>query len=258
MRQWITYDGNATLFIGERQLYLVLGKAPIRSVYVIPERSPASWMNQLIQDWKISRDELPLLIGQLNLGQSVETINRDGLPIRLWVNPKEKSKGVEPLVQQPIPPGQKRDYRKIAGAHLEQIFGSELEPRAMDELACSVAKQWQQYQGHACLFFREDRQVSLTLTEQANGSCKVAVARERSGLESLLSSLKVPNEIIPNMIARINLGQEVEFQDRDGVRSVLGYNPKAKRVTVRPLPLRTPVKPSDVQPLCCPKCAAKG
>ena len=26
VRQWITYDGNATVFVGEQQIYLVLGK----------------------------------------------------------------------------------------------------------------------------------------------------------------------------------------------------------------------------------------
>ena len=29
VRQWITYDGNATVFLGEQQVYLVLGKTPL-------------------------------------------------------------------------------------------------------------------------------------------------------------------------------------------------------------------------------------
>jgi hypothetical protein len=256
VRQWITYAGNATLFFGERQLYLVLAKTPRGAVSVIPEPAFASWINRLIQDWKISPDELPPLISQLNLGQTVETINSDGLPIRLWVNPKEKSKGVEPLITQPVPPGKKLDYRKIAGDQLEEVFGSELEPRAMDELARSVATQWQQHEGHACLFFKPDQQLSLTLTEHPDGGCDVLATRESANLESLLSSLGVPPEIIPHVIARINLGQEVEFQDRKGVRSVLGYDPKTKRVRVKVLPLRQPVKPSDLRPICCPKCGA--
>lgn len=255
VRQWVTYDGHATLFIGEEQFYLVLAGTEGGGYRIIPSRSPPGWMNRLIQDWKISREELPPLIRQLNLGQSVETMNSEGLPIRLWVNPKENSKGVEQLIAQPIPPGLQRDDRKIAGDQLEAIFGSALDPRAMDELASSLVKQWQQYEGHACLFFRENRQVSLTLTEQADGGCKVVATRASGSLEPILSSLGVPAEIIPDVIARINLGQMVEFRDRHGVPSLLRYDPKAKQVRVRVLPARAP-RPSDLRPIFCPRCGA--
>ena len=256
LRQWITYDGNATLFIGEEQIYFVLAQTKAGDYRVIPDRSPPGWMNRLIQDWKIAPEELPPLIRQLNLGQSVESVNSEGLPIRLWANPKERSQGVEPLIKEPIPSGHKRDYRKIAGAQLEIIFGSQLDPRAMDELMSSLASQWQQHDGHACLFFKENRQISLVLTEQADGGCNVAVSQVRCRLEPLLASLGVPTEIIPGVIARINLGQEVEFRDRRGVRPVLWFDPKARQVRIRVLPVRRPLMPSDIRPICCPKCGA--
>ena len=256
VRQWITYDGKATLFIGEGQFCFVLAETPLGTYRVIPEQLPPGWINRLIQDWKISREDLPQLFGQLNLGQSVETINRDGIPIRLWVNPKERGMGVEQLVQQPIPPGQKRDYRKIAGDLLEQSFGTELDPRAMEEFGSSIVKQWQQYEGHACLFYQPEQRLSWTLTEHDDGRCNVIATREPANLESQLSSRGVPPEVIPHVIARINLGQEIEFRDRKGVRSMLGYDPKAKEVRVRVLPFRQPVKPSDFRPICCPECGA--
>ena len=255
VRQWITYDGNATLFIGERQIYLVLAKTAIGELGIAPEPSPPGWMNQVIRDWKLSAEEWPDIIRQLNRGQSVEVVNSEGLPLRLWVNPKERCNGVEPLVNQPIPPGLKRDYRKIAGDQLEQLFGSELEPEAIDDFACSVAKQWQEFDGHAALF-DEEHQISFTLTEMDGGSCTTSVRRESFDLESLLSSLSVPPEIIPAVIARINLGQQVEFQNNKGIPSVLWHDPKARRIMVRALPPARPAPPSVPRPIFCPKCGA--
>jgi len=137
VRQWITYDGSATLFVGEQQVYLDLGRTPLGNPCVVPEPALQGWMRQLTQDWKVSPDDLPEILDQLNRGQSAEVVNGDGVPLRLWVNPKERSKGVEPLVKETIPAGMKRDYFKIATTVLEQQFGEGLDPEEMDELARS-------------------------------------------------------------------------------------------------------------------------
>ena len=136
---------GATVFVGEQQVYLVLGKTPLGKPVIIPEPALDGWMKQLTQDWKISPDDLPDVTDQLNRGQSAEVINQDGIPLRLWVNPKARSRGVEPLVKENIPPGTKRDYRKIAAAQVEQQFGEALDPDESDEVARSVVKQWQHY-----------------------------------------------------------------------------------------------------------------
>ena len=76
VRPWMTYDGNATLFIGERRIFFVFAETEAGDYRIIPERSPPGWMNRLIQDWKIAREELPPLLRQLNLGQSKRSIAR--------------------------------------------------------------------------------------------------------------------------------------------------------------------------------------
>jgi hypothetical protein len=256
VRQWITYDGNATCLLGEQQVYLVLAKTPLGQFCIVPEPGLPGWMKQLREDWKISPEDLPDIIGQLNLGQSAEATNTEGVPLRLWVNPRERSRGVEPLVKQPVPPGRKRDYRKVAANELEQQFGTALEADEMEALACSVAKQWQQFEGHACLFLDGDEQLSFTLTERDDGGCGVVARRLRVGLGPLLSSLGFPPEVAPEVVARINLGQEVEFRDRKGVPSVLSHDPKARRVVVRVLAPAPPGPQSGTPPVFCPKCGA--
>jgi hypothetical protein len=204
VRQWITYDGNATLFTDEHQVYLVLGKTPLGKPCVVPEPGLPGWMNQLTQDWKINPDDLPCIIDQLNRGQSAEVTNADGIPLRLWVNPKEKSRGVEPLVKEPVPAGTKRDNLKIAARILEQELG-DLDPDELEALARSVVRQWQKYQATACVFLDKE-QVVFTLTELGEGNCRVAAQREKASLELLLRSLGFSSELVPEVIARINLG----------------------------------------------------
>src|SRR5439155_15443492 len=100
-------------------------------------------------------------------------------------------------------------------------FGETLDPQELDELACSVAKQWQQYEGHACIFLTGQEQLNFQLTEHAGGMCEVITQSVNVDLESALSSLGFPPEVVPDVISRINLGQEVEFRDPQGVPSVL-------------------------------------
>ena len=256
VRQWITYDGSATVFVGDQQVYLVLGRTPLGKPVVVPEPALPGWMKQLTQDWKVSPDDLPDVIDQLNRGQSAEVVNADDVPLRLWVNPKERSRGVEPLVREDIPPGTKRDYCKIATAELEQQLGEALDPDEMHDLACSVAKQWQQYDGHACLFIDAHRQLAFKVNEHGDGTCDVVAGRLSVDLEPSLASCGLSPEVIPEVIARINLGQVIEFQDGKGVPSRLWHDPKARRIFVERLdPVRQP-KTSVPPPLLCPKCTA--
>ena len=256
VRQWITYDGNATLFLDEQQVYLGLGRTPLGKPTIIPAPGLGGWTKQLTQDWKIDSDELDEIFDQLNRGQSAEIINRDGIPLRLWVNPKERSRGVEPLVKEPVVLGHKRDYHKIATTQLEQRFGQELDAGETEELACSIAKQWQQYDGHACIFLSGQEQLDFTLTERADGTCQVATRSMSVALEAALSSIGVPPEVVLDVISRINLGQEIEFRDREGIPSLLWHDPKAKRVLVRPLHSVAPSVGTTMRPIFCPNCNA--
>jgi hypothetical protein len=247
VRQWITYDGNASLFLGEQQVYFPLAKTPDGGFSIVPAKSLGEWTKALTKEWKISPDDLDEIFGQLNRGQSAEIVNGDGVPLRLWVNPKERSRGVEPLVKQAIPPGTKRDYHKIATNVLERHVG-ELDPDELEALACSVAKQWQQHEGYACLFLNAHQQLVFTLTEKDDGGCSVTGQRLNIDLEAVLSSHGFSPDVLEEIIARINLGQEIQFRNRQGVRSRLWHDPKARRICVQAL------EPPQPKLIMCPNC----
>jgi hypothetical protein len=252
VRQWITYEGNAAFFRGDHQLYLVLGHSPLGRP-VVPESCRSGWTRTLTRDWKIDPDDLPALFDQLNVGQSAEAVNGDGVPLRLWVNPQERVRGVEPLVKEKPRPRAARDYRKIASDSLIDQFGGDLDPEETDELARSVVSQWQRFDGHASLFLDSHTELHVTITEQGDGGCNVLTSRSRVDLGAVLSADGFARDVFPEVIARINLGQQIEFRDRQGVRACLWYDPKARRFSYRRLdPLPPPVLP----PFLCPKCTA--
>jgi hypothetical protein len=256
VRQWVTYDGRATMFVGEQQVYLVLGKTPLGKPCVVPEPASYGWTNRLREDWKISPDDLPEVINQLNRGQSAEVINADGIPLRLWVDPRERSRGVEPLVKENIPPRRKRDYRKIAVCELEKQFGPALDADEMEALACSLAKQWQQHEGYASLVVDAQEQFDFKLTEHGDGTCDVVCRRMGVDFEPLLSSLGLAPEAWTEVIARINLGQQVELRDSNGVPSVLWLDPRGGGVRVRSLNPAPPAAGPAMRPFFCPRCGA--
>ncbi len=59
VRQWITYEGHATLFVRERQIYLDLDRTPLGKPYPTVEPAPTDWVDWLTGDWKLDPDELP-------------------------------------------------------------------------------------------------------------------------------------------------------------------------------------------------------
>jgi len=200
VRQWVSYDGHATLFLGGRQVYLVLGQTPLGRPCVVPLAAPGRWLKQLTGEWKVSADDLPEALDRLNRGQSAEVVNADGVPLRLWVNPWEKTRGVEPLAGAGARPGMKRDYRQLAAAELVGQFGRSLGPDEMDELARSVARQWRRHEGHACLFVGGHQQLVLRLNENADGTGEVVSRKEAVDLEAALTSFGFPPEALPQLI----------------------------------------------------------
>jgi hypothetical protein len=255
VRQWVTYGGTATLFVEGEQFYLTLAPTALGEPSISPEPALPGWIDRVTRDWKIRPEDLPDAFAQLNRGQSAEVINDDGIPVRFWVNPQERKRGVEPLVKEPLPPGWKRDYRKIAADQVGQHLGAEVEDDDLEVLVCSVAGQWQKYEGHACLFTEEEEFV-FTLTELAEGNCQVVAVRRDTDLVSQLCTLGFPPEAIPDVIARINLDQAIEFQDRDGIPSRLWHDPRSQQVRIQALGLVRPAAPGGAPPICCPRCGA--
>jgi hypothetical protein len=187
VRQWLTYDGSATVFLDYEQVYLVLGRTPLGRPCVVPEPAGHGWVRRLTRDWKVRPDDLPEVLDQLNRGQSAEVVNGDGVPLRLWVNPKERRREVEPLVEKDFRPGATRDCCQLAADELEQQLNMALEADELEALARSVAKQWQRYEGHACLFLDGHQELDLTLKEQGDGTCEVVAKRMGTDLERLES-----------------------------------------------------------------------
>jgi hypothetical protein len=256
VRQWLTCDGNATLFLGEEQVYLVLGRTPLGKPCVVPEPAGHGWVRQLTRDWNVSPDDLPEVLGQLNRGQSAEVLNGDGVPLRLWVDPRERRRGVEPLVGEDFRPAAARDYRRMAADELEQQFGDGLDPEEMGQLASSVARQWQRYNGHACLFLDGHRRLDFHLHERDDGTCDVVAGRATADLECSLSSLGFPSEVLPEVLTRINLGQEIEFRDGEGTPCVLWHDPEAGRIRVRGVGSTGQASTAQAPPVLCPACTA--
>lgn len=258
VRQWVTYDGNAALFLGDRQFYLVLGRTPLGRPVVTPEPALPGWVRDLTGDWKVDPDELPGVFEQLNRGQSAEVVNGEGVPLRLWVDPRERSRGVEPLVQEAVPAVFTRDYRKLAAGELERHLGGTVDPDELDALARSVAGQWQRHGGHASIFLDEREELSLTFAEEGGGICHVGVGGRTVDLNRALATVGLPPEAVPEVVARINLGQAVEFRDHEGTHARLRYDPRVRqffvdRLGVVPPP---PASVSVLPPFLCPHCTA--
>jgi hypothetical protein len=256
VRQWLTCEGNATLFLGEEQVYLVLGRTPLGKPCVFPESAGHGWVRQLTRDWKISPDELPEILGQLNRGQSAEVVNADGVPLRLWVNPAERRRGIEPLAREQLRPGAKRDYFRIAADELEQQFSEGLDQDELDELAASVARQWQRYGGHASLFLDGQRRLDVGFRNLDDGTYEVVFRRISADLGADLTALGFRPEEFPGLLARINLGQEIAFRDGQDAPCVLWHDPQTGRIRVRRVGAVPPTEPAEAPPVLCPACGA--
>ncbi len=249
VRQWVTYHDKATLFLEEDELYLRLGKTPLGKLSVIEEPVLCGWMGRIIRDWEIDPEEVPEIIEQLNRGQSAEVTNAQGIPLRLWVNPEERGRGVEPLVKQPRPSAVKRDYHKIAADVLAQQFGPDVEGDELEALAGSVVRQWRRYEGVASIFL-ETQQLVFVLTELAEGHCRVDTMQRTADIRATLLSLGVPPELVPEAVVRMNRGQDLEYDDGKGARRRLWHDSRAGEVCVE-----TPGALRDAPPFC-PSCGA--
>src|SRR5262249_54091003 len=126
----------------------------------------------------------------------------------------------------------------------------------MDALARSVAGQWQRYGGHASIFLDAGEEVVLTITELDGGRCRVDGGRRSVNLMQTLAPLSLPPDVLPEIIARINLGHELEFRDQGGVGGRLRYDPRAARFVVEQLDARPRAPTVAVPPLLCPRCTA--
>jgi len=257
VRQWMTYEGNATLFHGSGQAGFRLDAGPFGKPRLIPEAVSSGWLDRVALDWGIPEDGVPGIIDQLNRGQSAEAITRDGVAVRLWVNPKERSRCIEPVVRTPKPEGAVRDLVLIAGNVLDQAIGSWLDPEERDLLVRSVAGQLRDHQGNA-LVLMPGEVVEINLEELEDGLCRYGYRRVQIDLAAGLRALGLPEGEETEAIARLNHGEEHRFESASGVPFRLFMDPKdkcVKTVSLVPSHARTFSGGGSLASFC-PDCSA--
>lgn len=231
VRQWITYDGTATLFLNNRQLYLMLRHSPLGEMHADVEDKHSRWADVLRDDWEIDPDEIPDILMQLNIAQSVAVANLRGESLRCWVNSQERRKGVENLDSKPPPPDFRRDYHQIATSQIEHNFGNSIRPREKELLIGSLVDQWRRF-GVACLFV-DNEEHEFQFAEKGEGKCCVRVTQRRSKIKTVLARYGVPVDTMHLAIADLNLGREIEIRDANGIPCHLYYDPAARKFDVR-------------------------
>jgi len=233
VRQWATCGGNAVVIVDDRIIYLSVGQTPLGKPRVNADVQPMHW-EELLADWKIAPDDVPDLIGRLNLAQSAEATNADGLLLRLWVNPAERSRGVEELVKRPLPtPLPARDFVKFASNALQNELRGAVDAEELKALADSVVAQWKRFQGRACVFLDARQQLALIVKERPDGCTDLTAQRRTSRLGDVFSELGVKPQAAPQVIARLNLDQKAEIEDTNGTKCLLTHNPLAMQFQVR-------------------------
>lgn len=95
VRQWITHEGHAFLMNEEAErCYLVLRQTADGYEMTVNEVDGDA-LNPFLCDWQIDRELIPEIVHDLNLRQSAEVTNRNGLALRFSVNPQKRSISIE-------------------------------------------------------------------------------------------------------------------------------------------------------------------
>ena len=90
VRQWVSNDGHAGIITPTHQFWFQV--VPVSDGVEVTSRPvKRNWGRVLSQKWDLSEDEIPGLLHQLNLCQSVLCRNADGRTIRLRVEPKKRA-----------------------------------------------------------------------------------------------------------------------------------------------------------------------
>ncbi|HEX4591653.1 MAG TPA: hypothetical protein VH120_17075 [Gemmataceae bacterium] len=266
LRQWLTYDGHATFFLDEgRQVYLALEKTPLGKPRVGTEWIESGLVKLLLEHWRVGPEDVPELIDQLNRGQSADVVNSDGLALRAWANPKDRRSAVEPIdpedYQRRMPA--QPDFRRMAANFLKGHFRESVGDGEVTELADAVAKQWQQFDNHACIFLDPRAALFLTVKRDADGLFTITAARQRVDFTRILAACGTRPEEVPDLLVRFNRGEAVEFRDGTGARYRLRHDPKGRRFLGGPLDGRRPPVASaalpvatTTPPVSCPNCSA--
>ncbi len=234
LRQWLTYDNHATLFVDTEQHYLtpdigVGGKIGFGFFKV----DAAGWYKELMQDWDFGEEELGVAIRQLNVAQSAQIENRRGEFLRLWANPKERTKGLERLGGPPRaqPPSETPDFVKLAGRAITAVLSDKLPPADRDELVAAVVRQWAAHDNHA-LIVTGAKKHHVILEPLPDRLCRLTIRPLKSDLGERLLACGVPPDDLHLVLHRINLGERPVFADEWGQLGQVTIDPKTAGVSM--------------------------
>lgn len=252
VRQWLTYQGTAALHLGHDLYFLSLVFSPLGAYSVQTQANRDSWIKALREDWKVREEDLPAMIDRLNVGQSAEVVNQAGVRIRWWVNPREKTSGVEeqePPTSPPVP-----RHAAILGRvseRLEMAFSGTIPPREIPVLAKSVMEQWDRCEGVAALF-TETTRLTMVLENQAGGGFAITVGEVPFPTRKWFEKSGIPAADVVRAMAQINLGQTYTFEDDQGNPVVFWQEPHKSRFVTRKLD--SSPQPDGTTPLACSVC----
>jgi hypothetical protein len=157
VRQWITCDGHAVLMKEEERFYLIFGQKDDGFTLTI-NHVEGDVLGRFLRDWHIDPDETPEIVHRLNLCQSAEVTNRQGLPLRFSTDPKSRTIRIDDLSAPPKPEGEEPSLPPAADAqHERPVAALGLEPeRKMPSLppatplfcpyCCAVLRSWRRGQ----------------------------------------------------------------------------------------------------------------
>lgn len=235
VRQWLTYDGHATLIFGADQHYLRPAHGPGGEARFDCHLVPVdAWLRKCMSEWDCSNEVLVRAIRQLNLGQSAQVENRRGEYLRLWVNPKDRSKGIERLGPTPpaAAPGE-RNLAAVARHQIETLF-EHLGEREKEDLAAALVRQWALHDGHALLLTPKAKvHIVVTLVPQGTEMTTRTLA---TSLPQKLLNCGLAPEDIPPLLHVLNLGLPLEVTDERGCRCQILTDPKNARVYMNEVP----------------------
>jgi hypothetical protein len=235
VRQWVTYDGNGTFLSGEEQVYFILtGERSRPEDIEICKIPTGEWFKRLMRDWDFEEERLAEIVPELNLGQSGVLENRRGRELRVWIDPKEHSKGIEPLEPEQIEVPKKRNYCKIAQDSLEQVFGDHLPPDQMGDLVTALVRQWLTCDGYGMILTPQTL-IRLDRIPMHNGGCRIDTRTEPIPFGDNLVAAGLSPDAVVEIVHRLNLDQTPEITDSLGQRYRLVADAKNHRVAVEPL-----------------------
>ena len=94
VRQWITYDGHAYLMKEAECCYLVFQQT-VDGYGLTVSQVAGDALHPFLRDWRIDPELSLEIMHSLNIRQSAEVTNLNGLALRFSVDPKERSIRIE-------------------------------------------------------------------------------------------------------------------------------------------------------------------